>query len=496
MKLQIKNKQALRRYAKSALVAVCGLALAAQSLAAQTTGSQSQLAVPVTPVSISNALGGQSPYLGSVPTGTPTGSVVSLTLSDAIARGLKYNLGLVESNVREREARAERLKNLNDLLPNVNASISQTAEQVNLRALGFNFHIPGAAIPVVVGPFGIQDARSSATQTVFDWHSIQKVRSSTESVKSSQASYMSGREIVVLVVENAYLQVIADQAAIESQQAQINTSQALYRRAQDQRSAGVAARIDELRAQVELQTQQQRLIAAQDQKSKDLLSLARVIGLPAGQEFTLSTDVPYRPVQGVTLEQALRESYAYRPDYASAEHDVRAAELAKKAAVAEYYPSLTTSANYGDIGPNFSNSHGTFAATASLNIPVFEGTRVKADVLQADATLQQKQAVLANLKGRIDQDVRAAFLDVNAADELVKVAKSNVDLAHETLSEAQDRFTAGVTDNIEVVQAQESVSAADQAYISSLYAFNISKAQLARAIGVAEESVHEYLGGE
>jgi outer membrane protein TolC len=306
-------------------------------------------------------------------------------------------------------------------------------------------------------------------------------------VKSSQASYKSSRDIVVLVVANAYLQVIADQAAIESQQAQINTSEALYRRARDQRTAGVAARIDELRAQVELLTQQQRLIAARDQKAKDVLSLARVIGLPPGQEFTLETSVPYKPLEGVTIEKALQDSYANRPDYASAQHDVRAAELTRKAAVAEYYPYVTASADYGDIGPNFGNSHGTFAATASLNIPIFQGTRVKADVLQADASLQQKQAELADLKGRIDQDVRSALLDVNAADELVKVAKSNVDLAHETLSEAQDRFAAGITDNIEVVQAQESVSAADQAYIS--------KAQLARAVGVAERAVRDYLGG-
>jgi outer membrane protein TolC len=495
MRRSIKKQRLLSRYGAPALLALAMQTMTAHPLGAQTTANQSQLAVSSTPVSISNALGEQSPYLGSVPTGAPTGTVLPLSLSDAVDRGLKYNLGLIESDVRERSARAERLKELNDLLPNVTASISQTAEQVNLKALGFNFNIPGAAIPVVVGPFGIQDARGTVTQTIFDWHSIQKVRAANEGVKSSQDSYKSSRDVVVLVVVNAYLQVIADQAAIESQQAQINTSQALYQRARDQRAAGVAARIDELRAQVELQTQQQRLIAAQDQKAKDVLSLARVIGLPAGQEFTVETAVPYRPLEGVTLEKALQDSYENRPDYASAQHDVHAAELSRKAAVAEYYPNVTSSANYGDIGPNFGNSHGTFAATASLNIPIFQGTRVKADVLQADASLQQKQAELADLKGRIDQDVRSALLDVNAADELVKVAKSNVELAHETLSEAQDRFAAGVTDNIEVVQAQESVSAADQAYISSLYTFNISKAQLARAVGVAERAVRDYLGG-
>jgi len=255
-------------------------------------------------------------------------------------------------------------------------------------------------------------------------------------------------------------------------------------------------RIDELRAQVELQTQQQRLIAARDQRSKDMLSLARAIGLPAGQEFALTDDLPYTPLDGISLDNALQDAYMNRPDYISAMKEVRAAGLSKKAASAENYPSITSAANYGDIGPNFGNSHGTFAASASVNIPIFQGTRVKADVLKADAALQQKQADLDNLKGRVDQDVRNALFDLDSTSELVNVAKSNMELARETLTESQDRFSAGVTDNIEVVQAQESVSSADQAYISSLYAFNIAKVQLARATGIAEQAAKQYLGGK
>jgi outer membrane protein TolC len=258
----------------------------------------------------------------------------------------------------------------------------------------------------------------------------------------------------------------------------------------------VAARIDELRAQVELQTQQQRLIAARDQQSKDMLGLARAIGLPAGQEFRLTDSVPYTPLEGVSLDKALQDAYAGRPDYLSAQLEVQAAGLSRKAAVAENFPTVTSAADYGAIGPNFGNSHGTFTASASVNIPIFQGTRVKADVLAADATLQQKKAEFENLKGRIDQDVRDAFFELDSANELVKVAKSNTDLARETLAQAQDRFGAGVTDNIEVVQAQESVASADQAYISSLYAFNIAKVQLARAVGVAEQAVRGYLGGK
>jgi outer membrane protein TolC len=474
-----------------ALMLIVGCA-AGQSLHAQTASVQGQIISPGS--SVSSALGPESPYLGSVPTGAPTGAVLQLSLNDALDRGLKHNLGAIESDIATRTTRAERLRSLNELLPNVNATISQTVEQVNLRALGIK--IPIAGFPTIVGPFGVQDARGSVSQTLFDWSSVEKLRASNERMKASQDSYKSSRDLVVLAVANAYLQVIADSSTVESQQAQLSTSQALYQRAHDQRAAGVAARIDELRAQVELQTQQQRLIAAKDQRSKDMLSLARAIGLPVGQQFTLTDNAPYTPLEGVSLEKSLQEAYENRPDYKSAQEEVRAAGLSRKAAVAENFPTVTSAADYGDIGPNFGNSHGTFTASAKVNIPIFQGTRVKADVLDADAALQQKQAEFENLKGRVDQDVRNALFDLDSANELVKVAKSNTDLARETLAQAQDRFSAGVTDNIEVVQAQESVSSADQAYISSLYAFNIAKVQLARAVGIAEQAVKGYLGGK
>ena len=482
----------LRVSAASAVI--CLTAATPRLLLAQNATALAPVVIPTSPVSVSGELGTQSQYLGSVPTGKPTGTVIPLSLSEALDRGLKSNLGAIESDIRTRTARAERLKSLSDLLPNVNAAISQTAEQVNLRALGLKIPIPG--FPVVVGPFGVEDVRAYWSQRIFDWNAVQKLRASQKNLQASNYSYKDSRDLVVLAVANAYLQLVADQATIESQKAQLETSRALYQRAQDQTRAGVAARIDELRADVELQTQHQRLIAAQDQSAKDALSLARTIGLPPGQEFMLTDSVPYSPLQGVTVEQALQQAYVNRPDYLSAQLSVQAAEYSRKASKAENYPSISSQVDYGDIGPNFANSHGTVTATASLNIPIFQGTRVRGDVLEADATLQQRRAEMEDLRGRIDQDVRSAFLDLDAAAELVNVAAHNKDLARETLSEAQDRFASGVTDNIEVVQAQESVSAADQAYISSLYAYNIAKVQLARATGIAEQVVKAYLGGQ
>jgi len=466
----------------------------AAPLFAQNSVSAIQLTAPAPAASVSNALEAQSAFLGSVPTGKASGTAIPLSWSDAVDRGLKFNLGLIESDVDVRKARAEKLRSLSDLLPNVNASVTQSAEQVNLRAVGININIPG--VPVVVGPFGVEDARGYWSQKLFDWSSVQRLRSSLKGQRAADYTYKNSRELVVLAVANAYLQVIADQATVESQQAQVETSRALYQRASDQTKAGVAARIDALRAEVELQTQQQRLIAAQDQLAKDHLVLARAIGLPAGQEFSLTDSAPYSPLQGVTLDQALQQAYVNRADFLSAQLHLQAEEFSRKAAAAENYPSVSSQVDYGVIGPNFANSHGTVTAAASLNIPIFQGTRVRADVLGADAALQQKRAELEDLRGRIDQDVRAAFLDVTAAGELVTVANHNKDLARETLSEAQDRFAAGVTDNIEVVQAQESVAGADQAYISSLYSFNIAKVQLARAMGVAERTVKNSLGGQ
>lgn len=479
-----------RMFALSPVMLYLSMA-ATGSLRAQSGASSSDLS---TPASVSSILSTQSPYLGSVPEGKATKTPISLSIRDALERGLRFNLGLIESDLGTLSSHSERLKSLSRLLPDLRVSLSQTVEQVDLRAQGIKINIPG--VPQIVGPFGVQDVRAYLSQSLFDWNAVQKLRASTEQVRASLYAYRNSREIVVLAVGNAYLQVLSDEATLKSQQAQLKTSEALHQRAVDQLEAGVAARIDELRAQVELQTQQQRLIAARNQLAKDKLSLARVIGLPPGQEFTLSDTATYTPLEGVTLQKALEDAYANRADYESAKALLLAAEHSRKAAVAERYPFLTTSASYGDIGPNFASSHGTFTFAGTLSVPIFQGRRVKADIMQADAMVRRRQAEAEDLRARIDSEVRTAFLDLDSAGDLVTVATSNMNLADETLTQARDRFDAGVTDNIEVIQAQESVAAANQAYISSLYTFNIAKVELARAAGVAEQAVIAYLGGK
>jgi outer membrane protein TolC len=315
-------------------------------------------------------------------------------------------------------------------------------------------------------------------------------------LKSAKYSYKDAREVVVLAVGNAYLLAIAGAARVETAVSQVSNAQALYDKASDQQKAGLTPAIDALRSQVELQTRQQQLIAARNDFAKQKLSLARIIGLASGQEFALTEKAPYQALTPLPIDVYLQRAYSSRSDYQAAQAQVRAADLSHRAAAAGRYPTLGLDANYGDIGVTPGQSNGTWQVNGGLNVPIFAGGRVHSDVLEADSQLKQARSQLGDLRGRIDYEVRSALLDLNSAADQVEVARSSVDLAEQTLTQSRDRFTAGVTDNLEVVQAQEAVAAAHESYIQSLYAHNLAKVELARAIGDAEQGVERYLKGQ
>jgi len=488
----------MRTFAARHLAVVLALLFAQFTSRAQTASSATATEYTITVNQGVAAFQPQSPYSGSVPAGKATPGVLPLSFKDAIARGLKQNLGLLLTNEGITSARGQYWKDRSELLPNLTTSTSFSAEQINLRTVGLNvqaFSAIGIHIPSVVGPFGIFDTRAFVTQSIFNWQAIQQTRSSAQQVKAARYSYKDARELVVFAVASAYLQTIADSARVDTSTAQRDTARALYQQAADQLKAGTTAAIDALRAKVELQTRQQQLISARNDLAKQKIALARVIGLPSDQEFTLTDNPVYEPQASMSLAEALSRAYASRSDYQSAQAQVRAATLARKAAVARYYPSISTAVNYGDIGVNPGNSHGTLDATASLNIPIFQGGKVHGDVLQAEAALRQSQESLDNLRAQIEQDVRDSLLDLQSAADLVEVARSSVDLANQTLQQSRDRFAAGVTDTVEVVQAQQLVASANESLISSLYTYNVSKVELARATGHAEAGVEDYLKG-
>jgi outer membrane protein TolC len=420
---------------------------------------------------------------------------LQLSLQDAIGRGLKQNLGLLLSNEDIRSARGELWTQLSKLLPNLTTQSSVVTSQIDLATLGLTIPIPG--FPTVVGPFSYFDARAYMTQTLFDWKAINNTRSANQSVSSTKYTYKDARDLVILAVGYSYLQAIAGEARIETADAQVKTAQALYDQASDQFKAGTSPAIDALRAKVELQTRQQQLIAARNDFSIQKLMLARVIGLAPGQQFELTDKSLYQPFEGITVEEALKHAYASRSDYQAALADLRAAEFARKAAVAGYFPTLEFSGDYGAAGRHPETSaHGVLDVRGTLNIPIFQGNSVHGDILKAEAQLEQSRERAENLRGQIDADVRTALFNLESSAEQVKVAESNVGLAEETLTQSRDRFAAGVTDTVEVVQAQEAVASAHETYISSLYSYNYAKISLARALGMAEEGVKQYFKGK
>jgi outer membrane protein TolC len=435
----------------------------------------------------------QNPYLGGVPAGTISATPVALSLDDAVARGLKQNLGGALATDVVTGARGERWQALSELLPNVITDTGFGVHQINVKA-AFGLTIRGE--PPIIGPFGYFDSRAYLTQSAFDWASIERARSSNAQVSSAESSSKDAREIVVLVIVSNYLLIIADQSEVESAISQRDTAKALFQQTSDQKTVGLASAVDVLRSQVQLQSDEQKLIVAQNDLAKQKLVLARAIGLPLGQKFEITTDVPYRELTPSSLDEAIQSAYKARADFQSQMNQVRSAELARRAASAERYPSLGVETDYGLSGVNPGSSHGTVDAAATLRIPIFQGGRVHGDVLQADASLTRERQRLEDLRTKIDQEVRDAYLDLEAAAQEVAVEKSAVTLATQTLEQSRDRFTSGVTDNIEVIQAQDVLAIASDSYIASLYRHNLAKMSLARAIGVAESGFAQYVEGK
>ncbi len=437
--------------------------------------------------------GQQARFQGSVPTGVASPTPLSLTLRDAIDRGLRTNLGLLVSGQESETARGERLRSLSALLPQLTGAVSENVEQIDLKTRGIDFHLPGFSTPAVVSPFDYIDARAYASFNVFDYSLRKSYRAAQEGERAAQLSLKDARDLVVQSVANAYLLVIAGSSRMQALRAQVETDRAIYDRTADQKRAGTTAAIDVLRAQVELQQEQQQLITQDNQVAKDKLALGRVIGLPAGQKFIIADTEPYSPLEAMTPDEALRTAYEQRADFQSAKASVRAADDSVSAARAQRYPSLGVTADYGDVGTALNHSNGTFTFQAAAKFNIFDGGRISGDTIQARSALKQRQDELADLTGQIDYQVRAALLDIQSAADQVTVARSNLELANQTLTQAQDRFASGVADTIEVVQAQGSVAVANDNLIAALYAHNLAKVELARALGSTEQRIQKFM---
>jgi outer membrane protein TolC len=430
-------------------------------------------------------------FQGSVTAGSATAQTIDLSLDEAIQRGLKNNLGAILSGTQTASARAQRLSQLQSLLPDVEFNAHEAVSQVDLAAQGLR--IPG--FPTIIGPFGYTDLRASLSWSLVDVKSLRTYMAAKHQFKSAELTAQDARDMVVLTVGNAYMLVLADQGRVESYEAQVATAKVSLNQASANHEAGTAPRLDVLRAQVDYQSLQQQLIVAQNSLEKDKLSLARAIGLPLEQKFNLSDKAPYAVFDKLDVDATIKQAHANRKDLAAMVEQTKAYEEQRKAATADRYPTVKVDGDYGDIGVNVRHSHETFDAQGTLSVPVFKEYGLRGEAQVAQSQLDTQNAQLSDLNAQVDADVRDALLDIEAAQKQVEVARSSVALASEELSDAQQRYANGVSDNLAVSQAQQSVAQANDQYVSSLYRDNVAKLSLARALGAGQD-YKRYLGGK
>jgi outer membrane protein TolC len=434
----------------------------------------------------------QDSFKGSVVTGKATDGVLDLSLDDAMQRGLRQNLGLILQTSTQKNASGQRLEELQTLLPTITASASIEVQQVNLAAYGLKF--PG--LNPIIGPFQVVDFRAYLTQNLVNVSALQNYIAAKHNFESARLTAEDARDLVVLTVGNAYLLCIADAARIEAVNAELATSKVSLDQAAAAHDAGTSPKLDVLRAQVDYQNEEQSLISTKNNLEKDKLALARTIGLPLDQVFRLTDTAPYAALDKVDPETAFQQALKSRKDLQASAEQLKSAKAEKTSAWAYQLPVVTASGDYGDIGETPGHSHGTFSATGQASVPVLQIAKTRGQEQVAGAQYEQAAAKLSDQVQQVNQDVRDSLLDIQAAAKLVEATHSNVELANEALSDAQQRFHAGVSDNLPVSQAQSQTEQANDQYISALYQHNVAKLALARALGAAQTNYKDYLGGK
>ncbi len=435
------------------------------------------------------------PYAGSVRSTAAMPFSGKLSFADALQRGLAYNLGAVGIKQSMRQTTAQVTVARSALLPNINSNLTETVEQNDLAALGLRISspFPGIRIPSIVGPFNYFALQATLSQSVANMTAIHNYRSAQASARASQYSLEDARDLVTLAVGGAYLQVLAAQARVDAAQVQLDTANAVLHQSSEQHREGTLAQLNVDQNQVRTLTQQQQIITLRNDLTKQKINLARLTGIPPNPNYRLTDSFPFSPAPVKDVEAAVAQAGQQRADLKAAQSQVDAAARALAAARAERLPSLAVSGDYEVIGTNPSQSHGAFTVVGTLSIPIWQGGRTSGDIAQAEAALAQRKAELEDTRGQIEADVRQAYLDLEAAAGQVEVARKNVQVAQETLEMTRARMQAGVINTLEVVQAQQTVSSAQLDLIDSIFAHNLAKLTLARALGNAAGQIPNLL---
>ncbi len=527
MNVQICSK--LLTAAAAALLAPCGLAFAQTNPSSQSTpGANTTVPVPsgvpaqALPPAPSTLLTGQdagpmrpagsglkfvapatTPGPGGFAVEKPKAGPLPLSLDDAVSLGLERNVRLKFEHANQRTVRGYRGQIANALLPDFRFRAASTAQELNLAAMGFN---PSKIGPLLSG-FGVNpsslqtivkvnttSAQISLNQQLFNMPDFELFRAIKPEFKAVDLNVADSDEQLVQAVTTAYLKVLADQSNLDNAIAQEVAAKAVLEQATQLDVAGVGVRLDVLRAQVDYQQRQQAHVSADAQLDKDGIQLNRIMGLPAGQELDLTDDTPFSELGDLNLDQARQTAYTHRNDLLALQQSIIVASHEVKAVKYQRLPTLAVNGFYGVLGETTGLYHGVFTAEGSVKVPIFREAGQRGEQETAEAQLQQLRDQEDNLRGTIEAQIRTSLLDVNTASQLVRVAQSNADLSQQELADARERFTAGVTDNLEVVDAEAAVTGAQAQLVSALYQFNVAKVNLARSTGVLESRYRAFLG--
>lgn len=478
------------------LLAVCG-GLSVAARAQNSADSTKDLPSAPAPHTLS------AKFPGGVTVQQATPSALSLSLDEAIELGIKNNLQMELARQNQRIVHGQVLTVANNLLPSVTAEAFTETQMINLAALGFKPNSLGpllAEFGIAPGAFSTivkvdtTGAQLNVDQQLFNVPAYYLYRSAQKAETAASMTTRNSEGVVVLKVGTQYLQALADASQIENAQALEKADELVLHQATASHDAGVGTNLDVLRARVQLQTQQQTVINAENTFAKDKVALNRLIGLPADQELALTDKTPYSEFAELPLDQAKALAYTRRKDLLSLQAQMEVAERAEKAVKYERLPTVSFGGHYGVLGVTHGLYHGVFAATGSINVPIFQEGQLRGEREVADAQVNALQQQITSLRVTIEQQIRSAMLDVQSSNQLVKVARSNVDLATEELQQATDRFQAGVSDNLPVVQAEAALADAQSKLVQTLYQYNQSKLTLARNTGVVESQYKVYLG--
>ena len=408
---------------------------------------------------------------------------VRLTLREAVAMALRRNPNVQVAALNVAESREDVNIARSALLPQAGFQAADLIRRGNIEA---NIGKPIPFFPQHVGPWNTVQGGAGFSAPVFDLTLWRRWQAFRQGVEANQAQEQAVHEQYVALVVSQYLGSLRAAADVRAARSRVDLAQALFNLASDVQKSGAGTRIDTLRADVQLANEKQRLIVADTQLKTSLFGLARLLNLDPRQPVELTDQMTFFETPSFSAEESLEHAWQARPEMKALAARTRALEIQKRAAAEAHLPKLSISAGWMEQGLTPANAIPTYQYQATVDVPLFTGGRIRAERARAVLELRKIAQDEQELKNRIALEVKTAAAQLDSARNEVDVANRAARLADEEVAQAQDRFRAGVANNVEVIQAQDSLTRAADNQINALYRYNQARADLARAIGQME----------